>query len=139
MALFVLDTNVLTDFSHGRPAVVSRVLSRPPEEIAITVITVEEGVSGWQRMIRGARTARDQAQGWFRLAEIIPTLARWQILPFTEAGIDRFESLERLRLNVKGEDLRIAAIVLEHDATLVTRNVRDFERIPGLKYENWAD
>ena len=36
-------------------------------------------------------------------------------------------------------DLRIACIVKEHDAVLLTRNTKDFERVPGLKFENWPD
>jgi len=36
-------------------------------------------------------------------------------------------------------DLKIAAICIAHDATLLTRNVRDFEAIPGLRVENWVD
>jgi tRNA(fMet)-specific endonuclease VapC len=69
----------------------------------------------------------------------VQSLGRLPILNFSVAAQDRRDGLERHRLNVKRPDLSIAAIVLEHDATLVTRNVRDFQRIPGLKYENWAD
>ena len=42
------------------------------------------------------------------------------------------------KLNVGGMDLRIAAIALENNATVVTRNVVDFQRIPGLLIEDWA-
>ncbi len=43
-----------------------------------------------------------------------------------------------MKLNVGASDLRIAAIVLEHNATLVTRNLRDFGRVPGLKVVDWT-
>lgn len=36
-------------------------------------------------------------------------------------------------------DLKIAAICLAHDATLLTRNLVDFEKVPGLRVENWLD
>jgi predicted nucleic acid-binding protein len=54
------------------------------------------------------------------------------------AAIARYEVLRRMKLNVRKTDLRIASIVLEAGDKLVTRNVRDFERIPGLIVENWA-
>lgn len=72
------------------------------------------------------------------MADNISFLARVTILTFTEKAIDRFEELRTQRLGIKAMDLRIAAIVLEHGATLITRNVRDFKRVPGLTVENWA-
>jgi len=62
-------------------------------------------------------------------------VARWL---FTEPAIDRFESYRDQKLGVGAMDLRIAAIVVEHGGTLVTRNLRDFERVPGIELENWA-
>ena len=46
--------------------------------------------------------------------------------------------IEKAKLGVSGNDLRIAAIALEHGATVITRNVRDFELIPGLATEDWS-
>jgi tRNA(fMet)-specific endonuclease VapC len=53
-------------------------------------------------------------------------------------AIARFETLLGLKLNVGKKDLRIAAIALEAGCAVVTRNERDFRRVPGLAVENWA-
>jgi tRNA(fMet)-specific endonuclease VapC len=60
------------------------------------------------------------------------------ILPFPPPAIARFQRLAAMRLNVGRMDLRIAATDLEVGATLVTRNRRDFGRIPGLQIEDWS-
>ena len=65
-------------------------------------------------------------------------LGRWRILPYTEPAIGRVAQLKGLRLNVRVMDLRIAAIALEHGASVVTRNRHDFGRVPGLNVEDWS-
>ncbi len=72
------------------------------------------------------------------MAESVAYLGRFPILDFPEAAIARFEDLKRKKLNVGGMDLKIAAIVLEAGAILVSRNLRDFRRVPGLVVEDWA-
>ena len=56
----------------------------------------------------------------------------------TIASIARHRSLLSAKLNIGKMDLRIAAIALESAATVVTRNIRDFSRVPGLKVEDWS-
>jgi len=63
---------------------------------------------------------------------------QFPVLSFTEPAIQRFEQLLTLKLNVGKMDLRIAAITLEHGAVVVTRNQRDFARVPGLVIEDWS-
>jgi len=65
-------------------------------------------------------------------------LARLPILPLTLPAIARFQHLSGLKLNVGRMDLRIAAIVLENQGVLITRNVRDFARVPSLVLEDWT-
>jgi tRNA(fMet)-specific endonuclease VapC len=52
--------------------------------------------------------------------------------------MERFEDLRTMRLNIGSMDLRIAAIVREAGCVLVTRNVRDFQRVPELVIEDWS-
>ena len=55
-----------------------------------------------------------------------------------EGAIHRCEQFKKLKLKVRKMDLRISATVLERDAILVTRNLRDFRQVPGLRVEDWS-
>ncbi len=61
-----------------------------------------------------------------------------QILSFTEEAIDQYERLRQMKLGVRTNDLRIAAIALENSAIVVTRNRVDFGQVPELRIENWS-
>lgn len=138
MSLFVLDTDSLVLFQEGHEAVCRRALSHSIEELAISVITVEEQLSGWYTLLRRAKDVHKLARAYQRLADAVALLSRFRILSFTEPAIGRFEQLKAQKLGVKHMDLRIAAITLGHAGTLVTRNARDFQRVPGLAIEDWS-
>jgi tRNA(fMet)-specific endonuclease VapC len=134
----VFDTDMLTLYEEGHLKVTDRVAAHPPQDLATTVITVEEQLSGWFTMLRRARSREASARIYRRLAETVTFLGRLPIIPFTELAMGRFETLRDMKLNVRAMDLRIAAIVLEESAVLVTRNARDFRRVPGLTIEDWS-
>jgi tRNA(fMet)-specific endonuclease VapC len=138
MTPYILDTDILSLYQQGHPKVRQQCRARPTRHLAITVISVEEQLSGWYTAIRKARSPDDLALAYESLADSVRTMARLAILPFTTAAIARSQYLIGLRLNVRHMDLRIAAIVLEHGGTLVTRNTRDFSRVPGLVLEDWS-
>jgi len=138
MSLFVLDTDILSLWQHGHPSVSARVSACNPSELAITVITVQEQLDGWHAQLNRGKDHQHTAALYQRLADTVRFLARVQIINFSEAAIARYEMLRSFKLNIGKMDLRIAAIVLEHDAILVTRNSRDFARIAGLQFEDWA-
>jgi tRNA(fMet)-specific endonuclease VapC len=138
MSLFVLDTDTLVLFQEGHATVCQRLLSQPLDDLAVTVISVEEQLSGWYTLLRRSRDSAQLARAYQRLADTTQLLGRFPILSFTESAIQRFEELKSLKLTVRHMDLRIAAITLEHGGTLVTRNVRDFRGIPSLVVEDWS-
>ena len=138
MSRFILDTDILTLFREGHSVVARRIAARREDELAITVISVEEQLSGWYALLRRADRGGRLAEVYQRLADTVRFLALFPIFSFTEPAIARHAQLAALRLNVGKMDLRIAAIVLEHGGTLVTRNARDFRRIPGLTIEDWT-
>jgi tRNA(fMet)-specific endonuclease VapC len=138
MTLYVLDTDTLSLAQRSHPQVSRRIDAVDPSQLAITVMSVEEQLSGWYTMLRRAKQPNKLARVYQRLAETVTNLGHWTILPFTEAAINRYTGLRSQKLNVGKMDLSIAAIVLEHGGVLVTRNARDFRRIPGLVLEDWS-
>ena|SRR5580704_12862824 len=138
MSLYVLDTDTLVLYEEGNERVSRRVSLRPPYELATTAITVEEELSGWYTLVRRAKDRKQLARAYERLVDAVRLCARFHILSFTEPAIGRFQFLKGLKLGVKHNDLRIAAIVIEHGGTLVTRNARDFRDIPGLPIADWS-
>jgi tRNA(fMet)-specific endonuclease VapC len=138
MTHYVLDTDMLSLLQRAHPKVSQEVAVRRPADLAITVISLEEQLSGWYTVLRRARRPEDLARAYQRLADTVRSLTRLTILPFTLSAIARYQQLSRMKLNVRRMDLRIAAIVLEDGGTLVTRNRRDFGRIPGLALEDWS-
>lgn len=131
--MFVLDTNTILDYFKGKGRVPERLLATPPSEIALPAISVYEvwvGVLGSQNPKR----RREQFEAFLSAVEILPFDA--------EAGMRAAEL--RHHLEHKGEaigplDTLIAAIALAQGGVLVTRNLREFSRVPGLKTVNWYD
>ena len=65
--------------------------------------------------------------------------ASWVILPWDLAAVECLRRLRDQRIRIGTQDLKIASIVLAHDATLLTRNTVDFAKVPGLRFQNWLD
>jgi tRNA(fMet)-specific endonuclease VapC len=139
MSLYVLDTDILTLYREQHDKVCGKVDS-PPGELAITVLTVDEQLTGWYTLARRAKNDKQTILAFDRLATTVHFLASWQILPLAESGIERARALRSIRPRIKigTNDLYIAAITLEHHAILVSRNLKDFQRVPGLQVEDWS-
>jgi tRNA(fMet)-specific endonuclease VapC len=138
MSLYVLDTDILSLFQEGHPGIQKHVAQHRPDDLATSIISVEEQLSGWYTLRRRVKGRDQLARAYERIAENVRMLSRLQILSFSARAIDRYEVLRRSKLGVKGNDLRIAAIALDISAIVVTRNLVDFRRIPGLTIEDWS-
>lgn len=136
MPAYLLDTDIVTLWAVRHPLVVARVDAQQIGSVATTVLTVEEQLTGWLTSLRQAKD--DRARAYRRMALATAALGRLPIETCSRASLDRFDLLRSAKLNVGPYDLRIAAIALEAGATAVTRNLRDFRRVPGLVCEDWA-
>jgi tRNA(fMet)-specific endonuclease VapC len=65
-------------------------------------------------------------------------LAKLNILDYDASSESIFHGLKLQRIRVGSQDLRIAAITIANNGTLVTRNLSDFAKVPGLMLEDWT-
>jgi tRNA(fMet)-specific endonuclease VapC len=141
MTLWVLDTDSLSLLERGNPQIQERLRQVTADSVAISIVTAEEkmkgrlaainSLSGIERIDRLAIAYRD-------LQSSIEDLQALPILPFSELATDRYRELLQQKIRVGSHDLRIAAIVLSVEGILVTRNRRDFEKVPGLQLDDWS-
>ncbi len=111
---------------------------QPPDAVGVSAITVEESLRG--RLAALAR-ARDGATRIRRYAALLGTIQLFQKFPlisFDQAAENQFQQLLALRSGVGTQDLKIAAVALANHLTLLTRNRRDFARVPGLLQDDWS-
>jgi tRNA(fMet)-specific endonuclease VapC len=138
--MFVLDTDTLSLLLRGQARVTERV-SKATREVVLSEITRIEHLQGRMASVLKAEDGEKLVRAQQRLRESEEDLDRFAVLVVDAAVADEFD---RLRQNKKLKkigrpDLLIAAIVLARRATLVTRNLKDFRQVAGLRVENWAD
>ncbi len=73
-----------------------------------------------------------------KLIEFIRFFNDWMILPLEASAVQVFRDLRTAKVRVPTTDLKIAAISVDRGALLLSRNSRDFERVPGLHFEDWT-
>jgi predicted nucleic acid-binding protein len=129
----LLDTDIIIVRLAGDAATIQLLAQLAPAGLAISIITYMET---WQGLLRGhdPRAAQTQFEA---LTMAIP------VLPFSPSAARRCAALREFlagqgrRVRPRALDLITAAIALEHDLTLVTRNIDDFNDIPGLRLYQW--
>jgi tRNA(fMet)-specific endonuclease VapC len=107
-------------------------------QLTTTAINVEEQLRGRLAQIAEAKDATKQSFAYQRLIETVLLLSEFQILPYDEKSQDYYQVLKAQRIRIGTQDLRIASIALAHNGVLLTRNLRDFEKIPGLSIQDWS-
>lgn len=138
MSLWVLDTDHVSLFQHGNPLIVQRVNSVKFEEIAITIITAEEQLRGRFNVIRNASLSDKLVLAYANFQANLEFFKTANLLQFSEDAGNIYTELVKQKIRVGTQDLRIAAITLSVKGILVTRNFKDFEKVPNLRLEDWS-
>jgi tRNA(fMet)-specific endonuclease VapC len=136
----LLDTDhlsVLTDRRAASNASLVRRLELAGEPLAIPIVAVEEQCKGWFAKLNRTRDIHQQITPYERLAELFDFLAEWDVISLSAAAADLFVHLRRQKVRIGSQDLKIAAIAMTEDALLLSANQHDFQKVPGLRVENW--
>jgi tRNA(fMet)-specific endonuclease VapC len=139
--MILLDTDHLsllqTREAPAALALQARLEAFPPDEVATTVITVEEQLRGWLARIHQVADVQRHVAYYDRLLRLLAFFAAWHVLPFDNQAATTFTRLRQQRVRIGTMDLKIAAIALGQNALLVSGNLRDFQQVPGLHVEDW--
>jgi tRNA(fMet)-specific endonuclease VapC len=139
--MIVLDTDHLSLLEQAGSEAArlrTRLADTPVGERTTTIISFEEQMRGWMSFLAKNRAMVHQVEAYRRLQRQLDTYSSMVVIGFEERAATEFQRLVKSRLRVGTLDLKIAAIVLARDATLLTRNTTDFRKVPGLKFEDWT-
>jgi tRNA(fMet)-specific endonuclease VapC len=139
---FVLDTNLITVIIDGnRHPLYDRLagrLDQVPGGPVVTIVSSQETMKGWLAYCAKARTPEKYIDAARKLHVALDFYSVIEMLDLDTRAADLIKRLEKANLKIGTMDLRIASIVLAHDATLLSANLSDFRKVPGLKVEDWS-
>jgi tRNA(fMet)-specific endonuclease VapC len=141
MTLYVMDTDHLSLYERGNPQLQKHILDIhqvSTDRLVTTVVSVEEQFAGRLAQIRKATVPQNLMSAYAFLKLTLLFLADLDVLDYNTTAEEHFREFKTLGLRVGTQDLRIAAITLAHQGVLLTRNRRDFEKVPGLILQDWS-
>jgi tRNA(fMet)-specific endonuclease VapC len=138
--MIVVDTDYLSLMQRQQSVEaeeIFRLLNSCGVDVAMTIISAEEQMRGWLAVIRRHRDPHKQIPWYAKLQEMMEFFEGWRVLPWDEQAADEFRQLKSQKIRIGTMDLKIASIELSQGATLLSRNLADFEQVPALNVENW--
>ena len=79
-----------------------------------------------------------QSNAYQRLVETVMLLSEFNILQYDRKAQEIYHTFRKQGIRIGTQDLRIGLIVLANEGILLTRNIRDFEKVPGLTIQDWT-
>jgi tRNA(fMet)-specific endonuclease VapC len=129
---YLLDTCVLSDYIKGQANTQKTLLSHTPNDLGISSVTLFEIYYGLERNPAQAIKIKPVLQSLLEFITVVPFNAHIA----THAGILR-AYLHQKGMPIGAYDILIAATATTEDLILVSANVNEFTRVPGLQLENW--
>ncbi len=134
--MYLLDTDHLSVLERGGPQserLRRRLQAVSPDEVAATVVSYEEQTRGWLTYIARSRSREEQVAAYAHLQRHLQVFCAIPLLAFDPAAAAIVQQLQQQRIRIGTMDLKIASIALAQEASLLSRNVTDFQKVPGLR------
>jgi tRNA(fMet)-specific endonuclease VapC len=139
---YLLDTDHISILQRQQKPeydnLIARMAQHPPADLAFSIISFHEQMLGCHTFLTRARTSIDLVNGYQLLRQTLVTYTTAPVVSFDSAAATVFDALVIQRVRIATMDLRIAAIALSGNIILLTRNTRDFSKVPGLVIEDWT-
>ena len=139
---FLYDTDHVSileqPFGAAYRTLAGRIALHHPTDFAISIVTFDEQAVGAHAYLNRAKTPAGVIKGYSLLERVIMTFKDAQILPYDVAAAAVFARLHGQGVRIATNDLRIAAIALARNLTLLTRNAVHFSKVPDLVIEDWT-
>ncbi len=139
--MYLLDTSVVSNFLDERryyPQLTTRILSQSPEQIFISIITVEEILQGALASVQKVKRKSSITEAYQYFEDLFTALHRFQILSYTPKAESIYQSLPAKIKRIGTQDCRIAAIACANEFTVITVNLNDFVSIGIAHVEDWT-
>jgi tRNA(fMet)-specific endonuclease VapC len=138
MTLWILDTDHVSLFQTGHPSVTKKIQSTSPNSIFVTIITLEEQMYGRLNQIRKAKSLENLTAAYLNLNFTLNYFQTINVLDFDQKAATCYKEITNQKIRVGTQDLRIASIALSCEGIVMTRNYRDFSKVPKLKIADWT-
>lgn len=133
MLKYLLDTNIVIYVIKNRPLSVLKTFNQNQGRMAISSITLAELAHGVEKSSNPARN----------MSVVEDFVSRLEVLPYDERAAWQYglirTALERQGTPIGFNDLQIAGHARSLGLVIVTNNLREFERVPGISVENWVE
>ncbi len=133
---FLLDTDHISILQKQSgpeyDAIIRRIEQTSSADLTFCIVSFHEQVLGCNSYIGQAKTSADIVRGYSIFHRVLSAFAAALVLPFDSQASLLFDGLVGKRVRIATMDLRIASIALSRGLTLLTRNIRDFSKVPGL-------
>lgn len=131
--MYLLDTNVISYWMRGDLHLIQKIKRYSPSELSLSTVTLAEIYYGIEKSPVKKKERR---------LKIEHIKSQLEIYPFNESAALKYgairAALERQGQIISERDLQIAAVALSNKLCVVTHNTKEFDRIAGLKVEDWA-
>jgi tRNA(fMet)-specific endonuclease VapC len=139
--MWILDTDHLSLLQRENSQLIERLSLHQQDRVVITIITAEEQLRGRLSVISKASDPKSKTSlslAYQNLRLTIESLQEFKQIDFDLEAESIYHQLRQQKIRIGTQDLRIASIALANQATLLTRNNRDFSQVPNLIIDDWT-